>query len=65
MDKFIATENIRRFSELLCTEKDEAARQILLQLLSKEEHKLTEAIAKEAEQREQTGDAAGVAPCRD
>ncbi len=48
MDKSIAIENIKRFCDLLSTEKDQAARQKVLELLSKEKDKLAMAVAKEA-----------------
>ena len=44
MDEFIAKANIQHFKEKLATEKDEAKRKLLLQLLAEEEQKLAAAL---------------------
>jgi hypothetical protein len=44
MDEFIAKANIEHFKELLATEKVEAKRKLLLELLAEEELKLAAAV---------------------
>ena len=44
MDEFIAKANIQHFKELLATERNEAKRKLLLQLLAEEEQKLAAAL---------------------
>jgi hypothetical protein len=54
MDEFIAKANVEHFKELLATEKDEAKRKLLLQLLAEEELKLATALRRKGD-RENRG----------
>jgi hypothetical protein len=50
MDEFIAKANIEHFKALLATEKDEAKRKLLLQLLAEEEQKLAAALRRKPDE---------------
>ncbi len=52
MDEYIARLNIEHFHKLLTKERDEAKRQVLLQLLEEEERKL--AVLHSASERQKT-----------
>jgi hypothetical protein len=50
MDEFIAKANIQHFKGQLATEKDEAKRKLLLQLLAEEEQKLAAALRRKRDE---------------
>lgn len=50
MDEFIAKANIQHFKELLATERNEAKRKLLLQLLAEEEQKLAAALRRKRDE---------------